>query len=113
MHPYTISTPWPVYAGDAESLVIELKDDNGAAIDITEHYSDLRCQWRRRASDYQWYEIAIDESQSETGTIRLELTPEQTRGMGGPGVFDIQASVEGDPRTLLTGKTLWKGDVTR
>ena len=69
------------------------------------------CQWRKSASSDVFIELVVDDSDAANGNLVVTATGEQTRLMGGGGVFDVQG--EPGPSTRLRGRTSWTLDVTR
>ena len=112
MIPTEIS-PWPIYSGDPESMQLTFQNNDGSIQDLTEFYDSYRAQWRRTPHNGVAIDVEVDDSQAAQGILRLELTKAQTEAMNGPGVFDIEALMGADTRTILRGSTSWKQDVTR
>ena len=111
--PTIISAPWEVYAGDTESVVYSFVDENGDPQDLSE-YTNWACQWQRNANTTNSRMVFdLDLTKINEGEVRIDLTPKQTRDMGGPGEFDLSVTIDGDPRTLLRGRTAWMEDISR
>ena len=99
---------FPVYAGDPWV--------QGFAFGAEETPEDVSAftwsaQWRKSASSEAFIELAVDDSDAANGNLVVTATAQQTRDMGGSGVFDVQG-VPG-PSTRIRGRTSWTLDVTR
>ena len=107
--------PWELYAGDATGLTILLEYSKGTPQNLTD-YEDWRCQWRTTPGAAEAVNIFVDDSERAMGLIHLYIAPEQTATDTGSirsGVWDVQATLGGEPRTFLRGTTTWRKDVTR
>jgi hypothetical protein len=99
---------WAVYAGDAFSQTYK--------IEVGGVTTDLRSWtlWKAAWTPYQSgtpIVLAVDTADLTHGTITISATDEQTRLMDGPGLWDVQAELNGGTRTWLRGKSLFTEDV--
>lgn len=103
----------PVYAGDSwsQTILFGSYNDSGEWVpeDIRE-WSDWESQWRPTPEDSRFITLTVS---VEDGGVTLSATPEDTRDMGGPGIFDVQAVNDSEVRTFARGVTSWQLDVTR
>lgn len=109
------------FRGDTKSLNLEFKDNDGIAIDITNH--ELWFTMKKKITDadedaiLQKKIIFPSDTNSENGLGTLTLESDET-GAIEPGIYfyDIQKVIPENPpivATLLSGKTSVRADITR
>lgn len=105
--------PVAVYAGDTCIFpVYTFKESNIATNLVLAGWTSWVCSWRRKISAVEFIPVTVDAGQADLGIIQLLLSPEQTRAMGGAGVWDLQATRRLEIRTFLRGSTTYLKDVT-
>lgn len=108
-----IVPPDAVYAGDDWSRTFTFTQ-NGSPVDlVSAGWSGWQAQWRPSAGSTVDQQMTVDATNAATGVIVLSLSGVQTEAMGGPGVWDVQADVNGLTVTPLAGSFTWTQDVTR
>lgn len=106
----------PIYAGDTEHFpAYAILTGAGAPRDLNaEGWINWACQWRPTDSATEAIELSVDTTNTDSGIIQISASAEQTRQMGGDGVWDVQAQDStGRVKTWFRGKTKWTRDVTR
>lgn len=76
-------------------------------------WTDWAAQWRPTLTSDTVLDLDVDTSELATGIVTVSVDAETTRTMGQSGVWDLQATLSGDVRTWLRGRTIWMNDVTR
>lgn len=103
-----------VYSGDSFSMKYILK--TGTPPEpinlVAEGWESWNCQFRQAPSDTEFISLIIDLTDADEGVIIIRATPEQTAQITS-GVWDLQASREGEVRTWLRGTFNHVLDVTR
>lgn len=74
-------------------------------------YTDWACTWESRSGVR--IDLDVSTSEPELGLIRIIADTEATSAMTESGSWDVQAIIDGEPRTWLRGRTSFTPDVTR
>lgn len=102
----------PIYAGDTVDFPpYTFQDENDDPLDVSGY--SWSAQWRAYPTAKTSIELAVDDTDAATGTVRVSASSEQTSSMTGNGVWDLQA-IDGDRvTTWVRGVTVFTKDVTR
>jgi len=74
-------------------------------------YTDWACTWESRSGAR--IDLDVSTSEPELGLIRIIADTDVTTAMTESGSWDVQAIIDGEPRTWLRGSTSFTPDVTR
>lgn len=106
--------PDAIYAGDDWSRTFTFTSGGSPVNLVSLGYSGWVAQWRPTAASTVSQTITVDASNAATGVLVLSMSGAETEAMGGPGVWDLQATLGGDVTvTALAGSFTWTQDVTR
>lgn len=112
-YPITVK-PKKVIGGDYVVLasVQFKKKEPLEPVDLSE-WINWRAHWRptRESSEFLVLEVFTD--RLNEGYITVVASEELTSEMKRAGVWDVEAELEGHPRTWLYGETGWSKGVTR
>ena len=112
--PAQLQETWKLYAGDDAFLDLTVTA-GGLPLDLTGF--ELRAAWRESVAAASQVELNLQVINAPAGQLRLSIDHNMTSvdaGVIRSGVFDIQTvNPDGLVRTLVTGKTKWREDVTR
>lgn len=99
-----------VTRGDTDGIPIVIRE-GGVAADLSDR--TFAAQLRRTKNAAVAVDIEVDTADAETGTLVLRLEPEVTETLTGEYQWDLEQTVGGTVRTLLTGRWMFDPDVTR
>jgi len=110
--PYPIKIPTvAVYAGDSLVLAAFTLKEDGTPVDFSGW--TLVAQWRKSLTATGFVSLYVDKTDAATGRLIVSATAAQTRAMGQSGVWDLQGTQGSNVRTFVSGRTTYKGDVSR
>jgi hypothetical protein len=101
----------PVYGGARLRIECRFLDDADAPEDVSG--LTFTSQWRPKATSDRAIDFTIDATDAVNGVIVLSMTATQTRSMGEDGVYDLAATVLGEPVYYIRQGTSWTLAVTR
>ena len=103
------------YAGDSYSFLLRFKDSDGGAMSVADHAIFFTLKAKKEDTDDAAVFCGkfINDTDPDSGTILVSLTPEQTRIAPGGYYYDIQhVSDAGDVKTLIQDKLKILQDIT-
>lgn len=99
-----------VSRGDTDGIPI-LIQEGGVPADLSGR--TYAAQIRRSPNSSIFVEITVDTTGAADGELVLRLDPEVTETLTGEYQWDLQQTMGGTVRTLLTGRWTFAPDVTR
>ena len=99
-----------VSRGDTDGIPIEIKE-GGVAADLTGR--TYAAQLRRTKNATAAVDVTVDTTEADTGLLILRLEPAVTETLTGEFQWDLEQTMGGTVRTLLTGRWTFDPDVTR
>ena len=99
-----------VTRGDTDGIPIVIQE-GGSPADLTGRTYAAQLRRSRNAADA--VDITVDATDAATGELVLRLEPDITETLTGEYQWDLQQTVGGTVRTLLTGRWIFDPDVTR
>jgi len=99
-----------VTRGDTDGIPIVIRE-GGAPADLTGR--TYAAQLRKTKAALTAVDIDVDTAGAIDGELVLRLEPEITETLSGDYQWDLEQTMEGTVRTLLTGRWLFDPDVTR
>jgi hypothetical protein len=108
----TVAAPVSIYQGDRKVFPPHAFKVGVTPYDfVAAGYTDWACTWESRSGVR--IDLDVSTSQPEIGVIRVIADTEATSVMTESGAWDVQAIIDGQPRTWFRGTTLFTADVTR
>ena len=102
-----------IYAGDTTTFN-PIRFLDGVTPQNLSSWGSWLAQWRPTPeSAAALIVLTVNSSESNIGVIRVSATGAQTTAMAGPGWWDLQATLSGEVRTWVRGRTNWMQDVSR
>jgi hypothetical protein len=99
-----------VTRGDTDGIPIVIQE-GGVAADLTGR--TYAAQIRRTKNSAVAIDVTVDTAGAATGELVLRLEPEITETLTGEYQWDLEQTMDGIVRTLLTGRWIFDPDVTR
>jgi hypothetical protein len=99
-----------VTRGDTDGIPIVIQEA-GSPADLTGRAYAAQLRRSRNAADA--VDITVDTSGAADGELVLRLEPAVTETLTGEYQWDLQQTLGGTVRTLLTGRWIFDADVTR
>jgi hypothetical protein len=99
-----------VTRGDTDGIPIVIQE-GGSPADLTGRTYAAQLRRSRNAADA--VDITVDATDAATGELVLRLEPDITETLTGEYQWELQQTVGGTVRTLLTGRWIFDPDVTR
>lgn len=99
-----------VTRGDTDGIPIDIQE-GGLAADLTGR--TYAAQLRRSPNATIAIDVTVDTTDADTGRLVLRLDDEVTETLSGDYQWDLQQTMGGTVRTILTGKWTFAPDVTR
>jgi hypothetical protein len=99
-----------VTRGDTDGIPIVIRE-GGVAADLTGR--TYAAQIRRSKDAATATQVTVDTTDALTGELVLRLEPTVTQTLTGEYQWDLEQTVGGSVRTILTGRWIFDPDVTR
>lgn len=99
-----------VTRGDTDGIPIDIQED-GALADLTGR--TYAAQLRRSPNATTAIDVEVDTTDADAGRLVLRIDDDVTETLSGDYQWDLQQTMGGTVRTILTGRWTFAPDVTR